>query len=46
MISTVIASIPPMMMANTGIWKEIDYRLDVLHATKGAHVGTNSSVFL
>ena len=31
-----IATIPEDMLENT--WREVDYRLDVLHATKGAHV--------
>lgn len=35
-ITTVVESIPPVMLANT--WTEIDYRLDVLRATKGAYV--------
>lgn len=35
-ISEVIASVTPDMLANT--WREIEYRLDVLRATNGAHV--------
>ena len=31
-----IAAVTEGMLGNT--WREIDYRLDVLHATKGAHV--------
>ncbi|KFM61202.1 hypothetical protein X975_03155, partial [Stegodyphus mimosarum] len=32
----IIESIPPVMLAN--VWTETEYRLDVLRATKGAHV--------
>ena len=30
------ASVTPQMLQNT--WREIEYRLDILRATKGAHV--------
>ena len=35
-ITTAIASVDADMLAAT--WREIDYRLDILRATKGAHV--------
>ena len=35
-ITDVITSIPHEMLTNT--WVELDYRLDILRATKGAHV--------
>ena len=35
-ITDAFAIINEDMLENT--WREIDYRLDVLHATKGAHV--------
>jgi hypothetical protein len=35
-ITDAIATITEDMLKNT--WREIDYRLDVLRATKGAHV--------
>ena len=35
-ITDAFATITEDMLRNT--WREIDYRLDVLHATKGAHV--------
>jgi hypothetical protein len=39
MLSDVVAAIKtvtPQMVENT--WREIEYRLDILRATKGAHV--------
>jgi hypothetical protein len=35
-IFTAIKRVAPPMLENT--WREIEYRLDMLHATKGAHV--------
>jgi len=35
-ITDAFATVTEDMLENT--WREIDYRLDVLHATKGAHV--------
>ena len=35
-ITDVFATVTEDMLENT--WREIDYRLDVLRATKGAHV--------
>ena len=35
-ITEAFATITEYMLENT--WREIDYRLDVLRATKGAHV--------
>ena len=35
-ITTVIASVDADMLAAS--WSEIDYRLDILRATKGEHV--------
>jgi len=35
-ITDAFATVTEDMMGNT--WREIDYRLDVLRATKGAHV--------
>ncbi|KFM70899.1 hypothetical protein X975_03732, partial [Stegodyphus mimosarum] len=35
-ITTAIASVDADMLAGT--WREIEYRLDILRATKGAHV--------
>jgi len=35
-ITDAFATITEDMLGNT--WREIDYRLDVLRATKGAHV--------
>ena len=35
-IINAIATIMPEMLAN--VWREIKYRLDILRATKGAHV--------
>ena len=35
-ITDAFATMTEDMLENT--WREIDYRLDVLHATKGAHV--------
>jgi hypothetical protein len=31
-----IETVTPQMLENT--WREIEYRLDILHATKGAHI--------
>ena len=36
-ITDTLATITEDMLEN--MWREIDYRLDVLHATKGSHVG-------
>jgi hypothetical protein len=35
-IVTAIETVTPQKLENT--WKEIDYRLDILRAIKGAHV--------
>jgi hypothetical protein len=35
-IVAVIKTVTPQMLENT--WREIEYRLDILRATKGAHV--------
>jgi hypothetical protein len=35
-IVAAIETVTPRMLEN--IWKEIEYRLDILDATKGAHV--------
>ena len=35
-ITDAFATIPEDVLENT--WRETEYRLDVLHATKGAHV--------
>jgi hypothetical protein len=35
-IVAAIETVTPQMLENT--WKEIEYRLDILRATKGAHV--------
>jgi len=35
-ITDAFATVTEDMLDNT--WREIDYRLDVLHATEGAHV--------
>jgi len=35
-ITDAFATVTEDMLENT--WREIDYRLDVLHATKGAYV--------
>jgi hypothetical protein len=41
-ITDVFATITEDMLGNT--WREIDYRLDVLRASKGAHVEVYSCV--
>jgi hypothetical protein len=35
-IVAAIETITPQMLENT--WREIEYCLDILHATKGAHI--------
>jgi hypothetical protein len=35
-IVAAIGTVTPQMLVNT--WREIEYRLDILRATKGAHV--------
>jgi hypothetical protein len=35
-ITDAVATITENTLENT--WREIDYRLDILHATKGAHI--------
>jgi hypothetical protein len=35
-IFTAIETVTPQMLDN--IWREIEYRLEILRATKGAHV--------
>jgi hypothetical protein len=35
-IVAAIETVTPQMLENT--WREIEYRLDILRATKGAHV--------
>jgi hypothetical protein len=35
-IVAAIQTVTPQMLENT--WREIEYRLDILRATKGAHV--------
>jgi hypothetical protein len=37
-IVAAIETVTPQMLENT--WREIEYRLDILRATKGAHVGS------
>ncbi|GBN06782.1 hypothetical protein AVEN_205907-1 [Araneus ventricosus] len=40
-IVTAIQNVTPHMLENT--WREIEFRLDVLRATKGSHVQIHSS---